>query len=94
MKWFKHKSLSEKDMELLAGTDLMVRLQTNRLVIIYEPKFKKPSFKEMGLHECEDLFYLRIPKERHDGDTVEIMFASADDLELVQQHMTQFKISQ
>jgi hypothetical protein len=94
MKWFNHNSLCENDLALLAGTPTMERLQQNRLIILYEPNATKPSTKELGLDVCKELFCARVPQDRRGDDTVEILFTSLEDMALVENHLTQFKLGQ
>jgi len=93
LKWLTHKNLSEDDLTLLAGTELMINLQRNRLVIIYDPKDKRASMEELGLYETEGLFFVRTVQEnRRNNDTLEILFELKSDLDNTMQHLTQFKL--
>lgn len=92
MKWMKHKNLSEQDLTLLAGTELAIKLVTNRLVIIYDPKEDRASMKEMGLYETEGLYHVRRLQGDKRDDTIEILFELAADRDLVEQALTQFKL--
>jgi hypothetical protein len=94
MKWFNHNSLCENDLALLAGTPTMERLQQNRLIISYEPNDIIPSTKEMGLDVCKELFCARNTPRYRDDATVEILFTSLEDMALVENHLTQFKLGQ
>jgi hypothetical protein len=90
-----HKNLSEDDLPLLAGTDLMTNLQRNRLVIVYDPKDKRASMEELGLYVTEGLFYVRnVQENRRNSDTIEILFELKTDLENTMQYLTQFKLGQ
>lgn len=91
-KWFRHKALCREDMEFLAGTDIMVAMQTNRLVIIYHPNDKQATTDELKLSECQGCFYMRALRDRN--DTYEILFQFPEDLELVEQALTYFKMGQ
>ena len=92
MKWMKHKNLSENDLLLLAGTDLVTKLVTNRLVIVYEPKEAPASMKELGLYETVGLYCVRRLQADKRDDTIEILFELAEDREMVEQMLTQFKL--
>jgi hypothetical protein len=70
----------------------MERLQKHRLVIILDPNDKMPNKKEMGLFETVGLVYWRNLSSRE--DTVEIMFEDLEDLENLEQHLTQYKLGQ
>lgn len=92
MKWMKHKNLSESDLVLLAGTELITRLLTNRLVIIYDPKEPQASMKDMGLYDSEGLYHVRRLQGDKRDDTLEILFELATDRDMVEQSLTQFKL--
>lgn len=89
MKWFRHNSLSEQDMEWLAGTELMARLQAHRTILVYDPDDKQGSYDRFGLHGEVGPHYMR----KIDGNTYEFMFAEKKDLELFEQHLSQYKLS-
>lgn len=79
-------------MNLLQGTELMVRLQTNRLVITYNPKDNQATMKDMGLFNTVGLYYVRRLQESSRDDTIEILFENIEDLESVEEHLTQYKM--
>lgn len=92
MKWLRHNNLSDEDFEALRGTKTMERLQNNRLVIIFDPNDKHPSKKDLGLFETRSLVYWRNLSNR--SDTVEVLFENSEDLEDLEQHLTQYKLGQ
>jgi hypothetical protein len=92
MKWMQHKNLSENDLLLLAGTETVVKLVTNRLVIVYEPKETPASMKDLGLYETVGLYCVRRLQSDKRDDTIEILFELAEDREMVAQMLTQFKL--
>lgn len=87
MKWLTHNALSENDLTLLAGTEMLERLFRNRLIVIYEPNDERCSDKEMGLYECKYPFHTR----SIDKNTIEIMFEDEGDLQTVGDLLMQFK---
>lgn len=92
MKWMRHKNLSEEDMSFLQGTDLMVKLQSHRLVVIYNPKENQATMKDMGLFETRGLYFVRRLQEQSREDTIEILFEDLDDLKAVEEYLTQYKL--
>lgn len=90
MKWFQHFELSEEDFDLLRGTATMEALQQNRLVVAYGPKDTQAQPSEMGLFKVTGAFHMR---EIND-ETYELLFVNKEDLEVVEQHFTQFKMAQ
>jgi hypothetical protein len=92
MKWLRHNNLSDSDFEALRGTPTMERLQKHRLVIILDPNDKMPNKKDMGLFETTGLVYWRNLSGR--DDTIEIMFEDPEDLDNIEQHLTQYKLGQ
>lgn len=91
MKWMRHKALSEADMDWLVGSPLMEILQRTRLVLVYDPNDRHASMEEMGLTKCEGVFFIRALQDRN--DTYEILFESEADREMIEQTLTQFKLS-
>ena len=87
MKWLTHNALSENDMALLAGTEMLEKLFRNRLVIIYEPNDKKCPDQEMGLRDCKSPFHVR----NIDKNTIEVLFENESDLVDVTDLLIQFK---
>ena len=79
-------------MGFLQGTSLMVKLQTNRLVIIYNPKENQATMKDLGLFETRGLYYVRRLQEGSREDTIEILFEDLDDLKAVEEYLTQYKL--
>lgn len=94
MKWRRHKILSETDMDLLAGSELMGILQRNRIFIKYDPQDKKPSYEELGLFDVTGLVYPVFKQNDQRQDTLEILFENVADMDIVEQHLTQFKMGQ
>jgi hypothetical protein len=92
VKWLRHNNLSDSDFEALRGTQTMERLLKHRLVIIYDPSDTHARKKEMGLFETTGLVYWRNLSGRE--DTVEIMFEDSEDLENLEEHLTQYKLGQ
>lgn len=90
MKWLRHKNLSEGDLTLLAGTSVMIKLMSNRLIITYDPKEPQATMKDMGLYETVGLYYVRKLTGR--DDTLEILFELPADRDAVEQALTQFKL--
>lgn len=92
MKWLRHNNLSDSDFEALRGTVTMERLLRNRLVIVLDPKDEMPSKKDLGLFETTGLVYWRQLSSR--DDTAEVLFEDPNDLENLEQHLTQYKLGQ
>jgi len=90
MKWFRHKAISDDDFDLLRGTATMEKFQHNRLVITLDPNEKRPSNKKMGLYDTKGLVYIRYLSHRE--DTVEVLFEEPEDLDMLGQYLTQYKI--
>lgn len=79
-------------MGFLQGTPLMVKLQANRLVVIYNPKENQATMKDMGLFETRGLYYVRRLQESSREDTIEILFEDTEDLKSVEEYLTQYKL--
>lgn len=77
-------------MELLAGTPVMQKMQKNRLLIVYYPNDEQASYEEIGLPNCEGLYFVRLLQNR--DDTIEILFENPRDMDMVEQGLTQYKL--
>lgn len=77
-------------MEGLVGSALMGKLVANRLVIKMEDEETIPSAKLMGLTTLEGLHFRR----DLNNNTIhfEILFELVADMEIVQQHLSQYKM--
>lgn len=91
MQWLRHKALSVDDMAALNGTKLMEKMLATRLIIIYTPNDVEATFTEMNLYNCKGVFHHRRLEDR--GDTLEILFENEEDLDMVEQTLTIFKMS-
>jgi len=95
LKWRPHRSLSKVDMDYLAGTPLMEKLQRHRLVIIYDPGDTHAKMEDLGLNKTKGMVYAREIQEEHRGsDTIEILFELRSDMEFTEQCLTLFKLNQ
>ncbi len=90
VKWVRHKVINDDDFKLLRGSPSMEKLQKNRLVFTLDPNDTHPSTKELGLYETKGLVYIRNLSGRK--DTVEVMFEKEEDLEMLEQYLTQYKM--
>lgn len=90
MRWLRHRAISDDDFKLLRGSPTMEKLQRNRLVFTIDPNEKLPSNKDLGLYETNGLVYLRKLSGRE--DTVEVMFEDPEDLDMLEQYLTQYKM--
>lgn len=89
MKWVRHKTLSDADMDSLVGTALMEKLLMNRLAVKFETTSEVATSKDMGLMETVGIFHKR---ELQGTKYIEILFEHIEDLEMVEQKLTQYKM--
>ena len=89
MKWVRHKTLSGADMDSLVGTALMEKLLMNRLAIKFDKTSEAASSKDMGLMDTKGIFHKR---DLQGNKYIEILFEHIEDLEMVEQKLTQYKL--
>jgi len=95
LKWFKHKNLSEEDLELLRGTSTIEKLMATRLVVHREDSEQMPTMKELGLFNTTGLYFVRgLQPDSSFDNTMEILFELESDRDMAEQHLTQFKLGQ
>jgi len=91
MRWMTHKNLSDADLELLAGTDCLINLMRNRLLIKFHGDERPATTSELGLRETNGLYYIRVIQ--NDEMYREIWFELESDLAMCEEQMTQYKLS-
>jgi hypothetical protein len=89
MKWVRHKTLSDADMKSLVGTTLMEKLLMNRLAVKFETTAEVATSKAMGLMVTDGVFHKR---ELQGKKYIEILFELTEDLEMIEQKLTQYKM--
>jgi len=98
MRWFNDKSIPEADMLLLAGTELMAKLLSNRLVIVYDSQDTPATPSELGLYhnDITGMYHYRKLTNSKDNSPqlIEILFENNVDRILVEEHLSQYKLGQ
>tara|TARA_R110000851_G_scaffold256211_1_gene408664 strand:- start:1770 stop:2063 length:294 start_codon:yes stop_codon:yes gene_type:complete len=95
IKWFNNTELSGADFDLLRGSELLVTMMHNKLVIVVGKPMSGASrlpVDDIGLAKCAGLYYIR-PVAKNKG-TFEILFEFRSDLAIVQEHLTLCKLKQ
>ena len=91
MRWIKHNELSDDDMNLLTGSDIIAQLMRCRLVIKFHDDEVAATPKEMGLRECEGMYHIR--KLDHGNLVYEILFENEQDRQMVERHLANYKLT-
>tara|TARA_R110000851_G_scaffold12905_3_gene44443 strand:+ start:3541 stop:3831 length:291 start_codon:yes stop_codon:yes gene_type:complete len=95
MQWFTNAELSGADLELLRGSDVMINMLHNKLVIVVDKPPAGPAMfptEQIGLLECEGFWHIR--EVAKSTTAFEILFELKTDCEKVQEHLTLYKLSQ
>lgn len=89
MHWFRQYELSADDFNRLDGTAMMTTLQQHKLLVSCQGVTRLPKHSDLKLPDLTSAFHVRVI----DKKTFEILFTNREDLEFVEQHLTQFKLS-
>jgi hypothetical protein len=76
-------------MEWLAGTELMQKIQSNRVIIVYNPNENQGTYDKFGLYDEVGPHFMR----KIDDYTYEFMFAEPKDMKKFEEHLSQYKLS-
>ena len=89
MKWIKHRIPSDQDMNWIKGTDLMLQLMKNRLVIRYDAGDKIIGYQELGLWDTAGHVYMA----EKNKDNIELYFENSSDMVAVEAQLSIAKLA-
>jgi hypothetical protein len=90
MIWHKHKNLSDNDLRLLAGTPLIEKMLTNRLVVVFDSNTTIPSLESLGLFNTIGLVHVKYLQQNQNH--MEFLFECPEDLTSLENYLTLLKL--
>lgn len=94
MKIIKHRGLSENDFNMLKGSPLLEQLFRHRLVVIRSAASSPLNISDLGVRQCQGIYYYRELENRDNRVIIEFLFELQADMDMIEQSLTLFKMSE